>query len=720
MTMQSTTAKHARREVPGPVGGTAEVAPPGDETSESGAQSPSTHRVCLLVAAIALFSPAIVAWTSIVQLPYVGLISAASCGAALVLAVMAITARSPQALRRTDIAVLGFALALLVGWAFAELYFYPSYGTDESAFVQYSAQLLTHGHNPYTSNLLPALTLFRVPISFATYTLNGTIVSTLGYPALSFLIVVPAVALTHGVQAIIAENVAFLALEMVLTFFMLPRAYRSLAIVVILGLNVLFNNSVGGVILTLAVPFMIIVAYHWRNLGEQGRLGRVGILSGVCLGCAAGISQFPWFVVPFLLFGIWKFRSRELGRKTAGSVTARFAAIALGAFVLINAPFIVWSPRAWITGVVSPLTQHAIPFGQGLIDATILFHIGGGSLSSYEYASITVFMCLFLLYVRFFDRISGATFILPSLGFFFATRSLSEYFFMMVAVWLVAFLAGGTVSTAPAIHSDRPVLAVGGRLRVRTSSMVLGAGCILAGVFIGSAMLTPAPLKMTIQSVESNGQFQGIWRIKAQVTNQTGHRLDPHFATNASGYMTTFWNVVNGPSSVGPHRRAVYDLVAPNIGSMPGVTQPFYLQAVTASPDTISSSGLFVPEQFSCYISPNYVDRIVPFGQRVALQVTLRSPYGAPVHRGGVPVALGQVIYGQDSLIPAEGSINGEAIGQTPIVLATNSQGTASFTVSDSFAQGGNPLYFQAYVDPTSGFPYGYSETVSVQWDPGR
>ena len=121
--------------------------------------------------------------------------------------------------------------------------------------------------------------------------------------------------------------------------------------------------------------------------------------------------------------------------------------------------------------------------------------------------------------------------------------------------------------------------------------------------------------------------------MEVHVTNRTNHTLTPHFATDASGYLTTFWNVVSGPPRLRPHQIANYTLVAPNVGSMPGVTQPFLVQVVTASPQTLSSSSLFTPEPFDSEISPSYVNRVVPLGQTVTLDVGLRSPYGAPVRQ---------------------------------------------------------------------------------------
>ncbi len=678
------------------------------------------YRALLVIAAIGLFGPALIAWSSIVQLQLIGLIATAACIATVALVVAIVTCETKKGLDRLSYAVLILGLVLLGSWAVTELYFYPAYGTDEAAFVQYSAQLLMHGHNPYTHNLLPALTQFRVPIQYATYKLNGTLVSTLGYPSLSFLLVVPAVWLTHGVQSIISENVLFLAVEMALVFAFLPKMYRAIGVVVILGLPFLFDYSIGGDIVTMAIPFMLVLAYRWTDTGKEGRLDRSAILRAICLGLAASISQFPWFVAPFIVLGLWHFRADELGRRRASAVVARFVAIAMATFFLVNAPFIVWSPKAWLLGVLSPLDQHAIPFGQGLIDATVFFRLGGGNLAFYSYAALFCLLASLIFFSEYFAKLWKAAFVFPSVIFLFSTRSLSEYFIMMVAMWLVSMLSPGSGS----VNLNGQRLLVGGgiaeirdrRRKMLTRTGLLTAPIVAVVVLLALAVTSTPPLQIKLESIQTNGQFRSIWQIRALVKNQSVRSVDPHFATDASGYMTTFWNVTKGPRNLGPGKSAVYTLVAPNVGSMPGVTQPFVLQAVTATPESISSSTLFTPEPFDTAISPSFVNRVVHFGKSVTLRVALRSPYGAPVNQKGVPIALGQVIYAENALIPGEAEINGSAEGKSPVIASSDANGVATFHIVDSSAQGGNPLYFQAYVAPRHGFPFGYSEVVSVQW----
>lgn len=476
----------------------------------------------------------------------------------------------------------------------------------------------------------------------------------------------------------------------------------------------------------LFVPFLLIVAYRWTDIGRGGVLGTGGITRAICLGLAASISQFPWFVGPFIFLGLWQLRAPEVGTRRAAILTARFAALAGGTALFVNAPFIVWAPRAWLKGVATPLVQHAIPFGQGIVATSVFFHIGGGNLAYYSDAAVATLAGLLVIYFVWFQRLWRAAFVLPSIVLWFATRSLTEYFVTVIAVWTVSFVVPGSGPTPSGTrvatpranarsyfgskhHPDRLAS------RVAMSAMVL-AVFAPSVAFVTLALTTPPPLALRIDSVSTNGQFDRVWQIRVAVTNESGTTVEPHFTAHSTSQLTPFWDIRKGPLRLRSGQTASYTLVAPNVGSMPLITQPFLLQAVTARPATISSSSLYTPEYFDCYITPSYVNQPVPLGRTLILHVQLRSPYGAQLHERGVSVALGQIIYAQNALIPAEAQINGAPEGKTPVMSVTGADGVAVFRVRDANVQGGNPLYFQAYVAPRRGFPYGYSEIVSILW----
>jgi hypothetical protein len=102
----------------------------------------------------------------------------------------------------------------------------------------------------------------------------------------------------------------------------------------------------------------------------------------------------------------------------------------------------------------------------------------------------------------------------------------------------------------------------------------------------------------------------------------------------------------------------------------------------------------------------------------VTLTVQLDKRYGSGVPRAGVPVTLGQVIYGQDALIPAESSINGEPEGTSPVTAYTDATGQATFVVVGVQAQD-DPVMYEAWLGGNGTVPHGYSNMVSVQYVAG-
>ena len=672
------------------------------------------HQILTVLATLGLFGVSFATWATTVQVPFTGAIAMCGFGFGLLITVMAVTAKTQQRLRRLDLAVLVLALFLLVGWATSTLWFQPAYGTDEAAFEQYAATLLSHGHNPYGADLSSALNVFRVPIQYATYTLNGGMVSRLGYPALPVLLVLPFVSLTHGVQSVVILNVVAMMAAVVAVYVVLPRRVRPLAVVTIVGLPIIFGYAVAGVNAVILMTLMVLVANRWSRTGATGRLTRPDVVRACCFGLAMSTQQLAWFAAPFLVLGIYLLRRGHLSRAQALGVTLRWSGIAGAVFVVINLPFIVWNPSAWLHGVTDPLTQHAIPYGQGLVDVVLFFRVGGGNLGLLTLAGGAAMVGLLLAYGVFFRRLGRAAFVLPSVALFLPTRSLAEYFMTLVAVWIVS-----TATTSAAEFqgaADWSALVTPLRPLGRFAVMAFCVQVTLPAVALAAAACTtPAPLAMRIDTVNTTGQLQSVWRITLDVRNRSAHALRPHFATNYQGQASTFWNVLSGPAVLPAHAHSAYVLAAPNMGSMPGITTPFVVQAVTASPQTISSTALFTPQHYSAWLTPGYVNKVLHQGDTVRLNVQLRSPFGALVHQAGVRVALAQLIYDQTALIPGETSINGSRPGATPVYAVTDASGAATFTVRDATPQD-KPISMQAWVEPVGSYPYGYSEIVPLLW----
>ncbi len=168
----------------------------------------------------------------------------------------------PTTARVLAIATLGLTIGAFLLWSFLQIHASPAYGTDEIAFDQYAAQLLQHGLNPYTHSMANAFSLFHVSPDGYTFLLNGQPVTSLSYPALSFLLYMPFLLAGWSSQLAVAINVLAWAIGIVLTFALLPRSLRPLAIV-IGSFSVYISYAVGGVTDALFVPLLIGAVYKW-------------------------------------------------------------------------------------------------------------------------------------------------------------------------------------------------------------------------------------------------------------------------------------------------------------------------------------------------------------------------------------------------------------------------------------------------------------------------
>lgn len=546
------------------------------------------HRAIAVVAVLGLFAPIFNAWNDVVSVPTSGLVVAAMFVGGLWLVMAFSTAQSENELARLERWLLVLGLLALAAWTAVALHSQAAYFTDEAALTQGAANLLIHGHDPYGSNLLSALAGYSTFGKFLTHTMNGGIVTTFGYPPVSLLVVVPFVFLTGGGQAVPIANLFVLMLATVLVYRELPAGWRSLAVVLCVGFPTLDGFAAAGVNVIIAMAFLLVAAYRWTATVQGGRLARGGRLRAVALGLAMGTNPLAWFVAPFLIAGIYMVRTGELGRSAALRATGRYVGLALGTFLAVNLPFIVWGPTAWLQGVAAPVTQHAIPYGQGLVDLTLFLRMGGGALNAYNYAAATLYVALLVVYVAYFRKLGRTAFVLPLFALFVSGRSLAEYWMTMIAVLAI----GSLTADDHAIKGALPLVSL--RLRSPRVRQAATAALFLPTLLcVAVALGTPGPLSMRILSAHSNRRLKSVAEIRLLVQNRSGQALRPHFATNVTG-QALFWNIRSGPAMLAAHHSTVYRLFAPDPGSMPINGTKFVVEAYTASPRTISSTAPFV------------------------------------------------------------------------------------------------------------------------------
>jgi hypothetical protein len=498
------------------------------------------------------------------------------------------------------------------------------------------------------------------------------------------------------------------AIGIVLTFLLLPRSLRPLAIV-IGSFSVYISYAVGGVTDALFVPLLIGAVYQWDRFATTR--GPAAWRGPVLLGLAMAVKQTPWLVLPFLLAGI-ALEARSRGtRNDAWRTSGRYLAIALAAFAVPNLPFVFLSPHAWLSGVLTPIASHSVPAGQGLVGLTLFLGIGGGSLATYTVALVTIAVSLWLAYVVTYPALKTWAVLCPTLVLFFSARSFGSY---LVTLLPAALVAASSIAP-PSTITPRSLARVRPRPR-RHWRWVVGAGVVASGLAVGSIFLSSPPLSVRITSVRTTGQLATVVQLGVEVVNHSSRTETPAFTVESGGQLSAFWLRHGGPTRIAPGAHAHYTLLAPNFFAQPPITGGFQVVAFTSSPATVSRSSSYLPTTLHLSLDPDAVNGVIPIGQTVVLHAEILDHLNRPVNLSGVPVYLGQVIYDQQGLIFGQAIINQGQIGQTPVVAYTNSQGVATFDVRGTQATA-NPVYFEAnLVNQSQFYPYGYSEILPIRF----
>ncbi len=542
------------------------------------------HRGMTIIAAASLFIGARNLWTNaIVHRPVVAAVVSLCYLAILVAAVMALVTRTRRTMTYVDLGVL---LTAIVSAGCA--YVMAHAPNDEGALTAQAARSLLAGHPVYGVSW-PAI--FNSSHVGVTYAMNGGADYSYGYPPVAPLLTALVHVIVPGVSLrTCATLVTFGALVAgtVTLWILLPPPWRSAATAVCLGFGLLPGYAALGYPAIIAVALLIPVVVAWPTIGRSGRLSGIDIARAVCLGAACAAQQLPWFLTPFLIVGVFLLRRGHLTTRRAATVTAGFAGIAAATWLLINGYFAIRSGAAWLAGILTPLTQHAVPHGQGLIDISYYFIGGSGALDFYSYATVALAITLLTAYALFIRRLGPAAAVLPWFVFFLSIRSQDGYFLLMIPLWLA------TAATVPPAAFHAAYLLRGpSRRGDMTSAAIVAALTAITVTCTVIAVATPAPLRVEILHVETGGPgHTGVWGIEARLTNTGNTTLTPHFALSTNQSMSRFWNVGDGPRSLAPGASVLYNLTAYTRGYPLDPHGRNLLRVVTDNPMTLSSAIL--------------------------------------------------------------------------------------------------------------------------------
>ena len=453
------------------------------------------------------------------------------------------------------------------------------YSTDGAAFNDAAVRLLRHGLNPYTHSLGPISARHLDGVAnYWTYNLNGGHVASLSYPAGSFLFQVPLQVLgTHHLPTDWLDLFAGIAAA-VLMFVMLPVAIRWLAPALLLfGLYVgVFAN--GGTD-ALFVPFLLIALWRWDRFSDRSTTRLARWAGPIALGLACTIKQTPWFCLPFLIAGV-AFEAASAGSSPL-KASGRYAGLVAGAFLLLNLPFIIWSPGAWAHGTLLPLIDPLVPDGQGLVTLALHGALHGVRVHQLAIAGLLAELALLASFALYYRRLKHLWLFLLPLVLTIPARSLSEY--------LIDFLPAALVA-AISVRSTTYVPLAFVRQRWRgVAPLAAGVGAV---GFAIAAFMSPV-LTITVDSFTTAHQFRYFTSMTVTLHNNTGAPVKASLATLENDtHPTGFWRLGSKSSVVvGANNSRTVVLHAPPFTTTSIKGQWWVVEAVTPSPAAVSTSS---------------------------------------------------------------------------------------------------------------------------------
>ncbi len=306
------------------------------------------------------------------------------------------------------------------------------YGADGMSLNHYSAILVLRGQNPYASDLSPALTLFPIPDNVLTPRETGELITSQTYPALSFLLYVPFVAI--GITDLRIVSLGAHVLSILLLFRLTRGPLNVFAPFAVSFLDLLDFTPAPLQDILWIPPIVLSVAMLNRPRW-----------SGLLYGIACSIKPVPWLIAPFLFVYLWK---REGTKLPTSPRLWTFVAFSAASFLALNGPFLVADPAAWASAVLSPVIANNVPQGTG---ASTLIQAAWIQVprAFFLLSAVTAAVVLLTIEIVDFGKARYIVWWFPAIVMFFSSRSFQNYFvywyplvFMSLALWFTERIGG--------------------------------------------------------------------------------------------------------------------------------------------------------------------------------------------------------------------------------------------------------------------------------------
>jgi len=455
------------------------------------------------------------------------------------------------------------------------------FSTDSAAFNQAATQLLVKGHNPYTAVFRPWMLQLNHPSDFWTYTLSGTHVDKVSYPAGSFVLQAPFQLLgLHHLGADWVDLLAWLAAAVIL-YVVSPNFAKWLSPLLLLASLFTFTFVHGGTD-ALFVPFTMLAALRWDDFVTRRGPRWTAWLGPLALGVACSIKQTPWFAVPFFLLVI-ALEARRHHVAVARTV-ARYASLVAAPFVALNLPFFVWSPGAWLHGVLLPLTQPLVPDGQGLVSLATHGFVRVVHPLDLEVAGAMLLLALGAAIVTWYPTMKQTWLFALPIALFVPSRSLSSYLVDFVPAAFIAIISTQRVT------DEWP--------RITRSALRRGAA-VAAPVAVSFVMMvlafTSAPLSIKVDHYSAHDHNQYMGPMTLTLTNHTSSGITPHvMVVIGSGHPVGFWTPdTTQPLQVPPHSSVTMVWTPPRYMFAPEQYENWLVEVLTSKPGALATTPAY-------------------------------------------------------------------------------------------------------------------------------
>jgi hypothetical protein len=328
--------------------------------------------------------------------------------AAIVVGVLPVLAVSRLRPSTRDALATGLALATFVLAAMA-LFLGKGYHVDAVTVPHVAAQELLAGHDPYTVFDLPAaLAQFGINPDLVTHYEDGSVVHSLSYPALNFLLVTPFIAL--GVTDI-RWIYLFEIIGLILILLKKVRIpWRPLVSAGIVGNTVTMRQSI---LAGIDPTWWVLLTVAWIFVESRW-------LSPIAVGLAVASRQPAWFAAPFYVLAMWK----RGGRAEALRRGAIIGVVAL----LPNLPFMIDNPAAFFDGVGGPMLGALAASGVGFVRLGLEGPLPLLPRAVYGVLAGVSFVTLMAVLWRYWRSIPIGALTFPFVPLYLAWRSLQNYF----------------------------------------------------------------------------------------------------------------------------------------------------------------------------------------------------------------------------------------------------------------------------------------------------